>query len=189
MRTTISALLLGLALSVGVAHANKDTETVNLFRNAVQTAGYFQMSYGYAVFPTIGRSGKGSDTIRGIGNVYAHGQRVGRVTVNQLTVGIQFSDQDYSQIVFFDSKGSLDEFTTRDVEFGPEISAIALTAADCAIPKAGASLLTPAAAEPGVANAPRFVRGMAVFTIAKGGTLYNAPIAGQKFGYYGGTAE
>jgi hypothetical protein len=30
---------------------------------------------------------------------------------------------------------------------------------------------------------------MAVFTIAKGGLLYNAPIAGQKFGYYGGTTE
>ena len=39
------------------------------------------------------------------------------------------------------------------------------------------------------ATAGEYTHGMAVFTIAKGGLMYNAVLAGQKFSYSAGSAK
>lgn len=48
------------ALSAGVARAaDTDADTIKLFKDAGESAKYFDQSFGYAVFPTIGKGGIG----------------------------------------------------------------------------------------------------------------------------------
>jgi len=46
-----------IALASGSASADDFSDTVELFKNAGQSAAFFQKSYGYAVFPTVGEGG------------------------------------------------------------------------------------------------------------------------------------
>jgi lipid-binding SYLF domain-containing protein len=178
-----TALLLCSAALLAHTHGNKYGETVNLFRNAGQSAAYFDNSYAYAVFPTIGKAALVVGGAHGKGRVYVHGEYVGDTTMNQVNVGAQAGGQAYSQIVFFEDKRAFDEFTRGNFEFGADVNAVAITAA------AGASAGTEGAsagASGGMkdaATAGRYYKGVAVFTIVKGGAMFQASVAGQKFSY------
>ena len=182
------ALVAAIGLPFGVAQAGKDSDTAQLFQNADQSSGYFAHSYGYAVFPTIGKGGLVVGAAHGTGHVYAHGHRLGRVTMNQLSVGFQAGGEAYSEIIFFKDKGALDEFTSGNFEFSANAGVIVITAAaNGSVGTTGAD----AGASVGKTNAAtagEYDHGMAVFTIAKGGLMYNATIAGQKFSYTPGHA-
>jgi len=163
--------------------ADSYSDTIALFKNAGESAAYFKDSYGYAVFPTIGKGGLVVGGAHGSGRVYAHDKYVGDTSMTQLTVGFQAGGQAYSQIIFFQDKRSFDEFTTGNFEFGADVSAVAITAA------AGASAGTTgssAGASTGKKDAStegKYHKGMAVFTIVKGGAMYQATVGGQKFKY------
>jgi len=163
--------------------ADSYTDTVNLFKNAGRSAGFFNNSYGYAVFPTIGKGGFVVGGAHGNGRVYEHGKYVGDTSMTQLSVGLQAGGQAYSQIVFFEDQRSFADFTKGDFEFGADANAVAITAA------AGASASTAGAstgASGGMKDATtagRYYKGMAVFTIVKGGAMFQATVAGQKFKY------
>jgi len=62
-----------LALPFAPALADDYADTVTVFRNAGQSAKFFGKSYGYAVFPTIGKGGIGIGGAHGSGRVYAKG--------------------------------------------------------------------------------------------------------------------
>jgi lipid-binding SYLF domain-containing protein len=179
------AKLLAAALLVWtpVLWANPYTDTVGLFRNAGESARFFDNCYGYAVFPTIGKAGLVVGGAHGSGRVYVHGSYVGNVTMNQLSAGFQAGGQAYSQIVFFENRRAFDEFTKGTYEFGADVNAVAITAA------AGGSVgTTGASAEASggmkdAVTAGRYYKGLAVFTIVKGGAMYQATVAGQKFSY------
>jgi len=114
---------------------------------------------------------------------YARGKLIGDVTISQLSVGLQAGGESYSQMIFFEKKESLDEFTSGNFEFGAEASAVAVTAgasakANTAGNSAGANVGTD-----DVKNVGRYHKGMATFTIAKGGLMYEASLGGQKFSY------
>ena len=47
----------GVAAAGGAVLAGSYADTVCLFKNAGKSAGYFNDSYGYAIFPTIGKGG------------------------------------------------------------------------------------------------------------------------------------
>jgi lipid-binding SYLF domain-containing protein len=176
-----------LGIAAGIAQAHPDSETAKLFRDSSQSSEFFQKSYGYAVFPTIGKGGVGIGAAHGSGHVYEKGQRIGRVTMNQLSVGMQLGGKAFSEIIFFKDKTALDEFTSGNFEFSADIGAIAITAS------ANASVGTTGAEAGGsisktdAATAGEFNNGLAVFTIAKGGLMYNATVAGQKFSYTAGS--
>ena len=177
----LGAALLTSVLLANPAFASKDSDTAALFHHAGQSAHYFDTSYGYAVFPTIGKAGLVVGAARGTGHVYVHGKRIGRTTVTQLSVGFQAGGAAYSQIIFFADKSALDEFTQGNFEFSADVGAIAITAAASA--SAGTSG-TDAAASAGkhdAATAGQYNHGVAVFTIAKGGLMYEAKLAGQKY--------
>ena len=182
------ALVAAIGLPFAVAQAGKDSDTAQLFQKADQSSGYFARSYGYAVFPTIGKGGLVVGAAHGTGHVYAHGHRLGRVTMNQLSVGFQAGGEAYSEIIFFKDKGALDEFTSGNFEFSAIAGVIVITAAaNAGVGTTGAD----AGASVGknnAATAGEYDHGMAVFTIAKGGLMYNATIAGQKFSYAGNHA-
>jgi lipid-binding SYLF domain-containing protein len=83
--------------------------------------------------------------------------------LTQLTIGFQLGGQAYSEIIFFKDKKALDDFKSGNFELGAQASAVAVTA--------GAS-----------ADAD-YDKGVAIFTQAKGGLMYEASVGGQKFSF------
>jgi lipid-binding SYLF domain-containing protein len=172
-----------LLLVSGAARADDYTDTIKLFKNAGESATFFKTSYGYAVFPTIGEAGFIVGGAGGKGRVYERGKYVGDSTVAQVSVGFQAGAKAYSEIIFFEDKRALEEFQSGHFEFGADASAVAITAG------AGAGVGTNGAnssASVDSSNAGTdgaFFKGMAVFTIAKGGLMYAATISGQQFTY------
>src|SRR5215472_16249869 len=81
------------------AWADRYADTVSLFKNAGASSEFFSNSYGYAVFPTVGKAGFGVGGARGSGRVYAQGKRVGDTTVTQVSFGLQAGGQAYSMII------------------------------------------------------------------------------------------
>lgn len=169
--------------AAGVAYAGKYADTISLFKNAGESAAFFQHSYGYAVFPNIGEGGFVVGGAFGRGRVYVQGQLVGDTAMKQLSVGFQAGGKDYSQIIFFQDKRALDQFESGSFEFSAGASAIAITAgANASVGTSGVT--SGASADKRDANTDGiYSDGMAVFTIAKGGLMYAATLAGQKFTY------
>ena len=186
MRTAPAfCLLVLMSLVSTAAWPDEYDDTVALFKNAGQSAAFFDKSYGYAVFPTIGKGGLGVGAAHGSGRVFEHGKYVGDAKVNQLSVGLQAGGQAYSQIVFFEDERAFHEFTSGEFEFGAKASAVAITAGA----SAGAGTTgTSSGASAGKNDATTQTRtgyenGMASFSIIKGGLMYEAALAGAKFKY------
>jgi len=173
---------LGALLAVP-AQADEYDETIAVFRKAEESGKFFNNAYGYAVFPTIGKGGIGIGGAYGKGRVYEKGKVIGDTSMTQLSVGFQLGGQGFSQIIFFENAEALRLFTKGEFEFGAEASAVAITLGASAKAgstgaSAGASAVPDKAKVVGAYN-----KGMAVFTVAKGGLMYEATISGQKFNY------
>jgi lipid-binding SYLF domain-containing protein len=180
LRLIISLFLLS---SINQALANNYNDTIKVFTNAGQSGSFFKNSYGYAIFPTIGKGGLGIGGAHGEGRVYKKSKYIGDTTMTQLTFGFQAGAQAFSQVIFFQDKRALTEFITGDFEFSAQASAVAITAgAQASAGTTGKS----AGASGGKNNANtigKYSKGMATFTVAKGGLMYEAAIGGQKFTY------
>ncbi len=176
-------ILLLLLMSSSQAWADRYEETMEIFRNAMESRDFFDHAYGYAVFPTIGKGGIGIGGAYGEGRVYAQGEHVGDTSMAQVTIGLQLGGQAFSQMIFFEDERAFREFTGGNFEFGAQASAVAITAGA----QAGAGTTGTSAGASGGRRDARTVgsyyRGMAVFTVAKGGLMYEASIGGQKFSY------
>jgi lipid-binding SYLF domain-containing protein len=183
-RSVYGAALALLLLTFGAAtRADEYDDTIKVFREAGESAEFFKKSYGYAVFPTIGKGGIGIGGAYGKGRVYANGKHVGNTSMTQLTAGFQLGGQAYSQMIFFEDKRAFDEFTSGNFEFGAQATAVAITAGV----SAGATTTGASAGASGgqhdAKTAGKYYKGMAVFTVAKGGLMYEATVGGQKFKY------
>lgn len=189
MTTRILGVTLVLALGTGVAYATKDDETIELFKHAGDSAVFFKDCYAYAVFPTIGAGGFIVGGARGKGHVYVHDRLVGDTTMTQLSIGLQAGGQAYSEIIFFQNKRDLDEFESGKFEFDASVDAVAITASASA--SVGTDRLSSEASREATDATTNgdYQTGMAVFTIAKGGLMYAANIAGEKFSYREPSAE
>lgn len=174
-----------LALPTSSIWADEDiyTEATTIFKNAGESGSFFNHAYGYALFPGVGKGGMGIGAAHGSGRVYQQGAYVGDTSMTQISFGLQLGGQAFSQIIFFQDKRAFEEFTRGNFEFEAGVGAIAITAS------ANASTSTTgntAGASGGQNNAKTtggYNRGMAIFTVAKGGLMYEATIAGQKFSY------
>ncbi len=185
---TLTLLLFVLLLGAGAAQADPYTDTVALFRQAGDSAGYFSTSYGYAVFPTVGEAGFIIGGARGKGRVYAHDQLVGESLLSQLSAGLQLGGKAYSQIIFFADQHALERFESGGFEFGAGVSAVAVTAGVAASAgTTGASAGASGGKHDAETAGTGYVSGMAVFTIAKGGLMYTITVAGQKFTFTAST--
>jgi lipid-binding SYLF domain-containing protein len=179
----VASLVLVIFAGLGVAHADNYDDTIAVFKKAGESADFFRRSYAYAVFPTVGEGGFIVGAAIGKGRVYAHHRLLGDTTMTELSAGFQAGGKAYSQIIFFENKAALDIFRSGKFEFSAGASATAITAS------AGASVGTTgttANASGTVNNATTaggYVNGMAVFTIAKGGLMYAATLAGERYSY------
>ncbi len=190
MRLIMHASLLGLLLTLALTGvwaeddegAARYADAVQVFRNAGESGAFFDNSYGYAIFPTIGKAGFVVGGAYGKGRVYLGGNHVGDTTMTQLSVGFQLGGQAYSEIIFFKDQRAFDEFRDN-FEFGAQATAVAVTAGV----SAGASTTGASAGVSGGKNdattVGSYYKGMAVFIVAKGGLMYEASVSGQKFTY------
>jgi lipid-binding SYLF domain-containing protein len=179
-----AAVALVLAFTaVGVAHADRYDDSIHTFKQAGTSGTFFKKSYAYAIFPTVGGAGFVVGAAHGKGRVYVQGALTGDTTMNLVSAGFQAGAKAYSEIIFFEDKRALAEFQSGHFEFGADASAVAITAgagvgAGTSGANSGASSDSSNAGTDGA-----FYKGMAVFTIAKGGLMYAATISGQKFTY------
>ncbi|KPK56492.1 MAG: hypothetical protein AMS22_01045 [Thiotrichales bacterium SG8_50] len=177
-------LLLTIMLLPTAALADDYAQTLKTFKENPLVESFFKNSYGYAVFPTIGKGGIGIGGAHGKGQVYAGDKLTGKTSMTQITIGFQLGGQAYSQMIFFQDKRAYDEFTSGNFEFGAQASAVAITAGAQAQASTGGSS---ASANTGYKDAGAqqagYQKGMAVFTLAKGGLMYEASIGGQKFSF------
>lgn len=166
-------LLMGMLLAVPNALGGWDPDRTNAAREAVRAfqeadpslRRFFASAHAYAVFPTVGKGGFGIGGAYGKGLVWRNGKVIGETSLTQLTIGFQLGGQAYREIIFFRDKPTLQAFTRGSYQFSAQASAVAATY--------GAS-----------ADAD-YDNGVAVFTLAKGGLMYEASIGGQKFTYQG----
>ena len=180
--TSIIAFVL-VALAVSPAWADEYTDTIGVFRNAGQSGRFFNTAYGYAVFPTIVKGAFIVGGAHGDGRVYAKGKHVGDSSMTQGSFGLQIGGEGYSEIVFFQDERAFKEFTSGNFEFGAGAQAVAATAAAQAQTSTGGSSAGASASNKNAATAGNYNKGMATFTVVKGGLMAGVSIGGQKFSY------
>jgi lipid-binding SYLF domain-containing protein len=122
---------------------------------------FFYKASGYVIFPNVGKGGFGIGGARGTGLLKVGGETVAVVTLTQLTIGFQAGGQAYSEFIFFEDDVVLANFRRGNYELGAQASAVAITA--------------------GASADAEFNSGVAIFTQAKGGLMYEASVGGQKF--------
>ncbi len=124
---------------------------------------FFAKAYAYAIFPTIGKGGIGIGGAHGSGVVYRSGRMIGLSSMTQVTIGWQLGGESYSELIFFENAKAFNAFKKGDLKFSAQASAVAATA--------GAGAKT------------SYANNMAVFTLIKGGLMYEASVGGQTFSY------
>jgi len=142
-----------LLLCAAASWADDYGDTMEMFKNAGASREFFDKAYGYAVFPGIGKG------------------------------GFQAGGQGFRQIIFFEDKRAFDEFTSGSFEFGADASAVAITAAAGASTGTSGTSAGASGGQKDATTAGKYYKGMATFTIVKGGAMYQAAISGQKFKY------
>jgi lipid-binding SYLF domain-containing protein len=173
-----------LAVMSAPALADKYADTIAVFKKSEAVQPFFKNSYGYAVFPTVGKAGIGIGGSYGTGQVYAQGKVTGETSLIKATFGFQLGGQAFSQMIFFEDKRAYDEFTSGEFEFDASASAVAITAGvQAKAGTEGATASATAGPATGAQAAAGYHKGMAVFIHAKGGLMYEAAIGGQKFNF------
>ena len=179
----LTGLLTGLLASNG-AWSDKYDEARAVFQQAGASGKFFDSAYGYALFPTIGKGGIGIGGAHGKGRVFVGGQHVGDTSMTQVTIGFQLGGQAYSMIIFFEDERAFTEFSSGNFEFGAQATAVAITAgASASASTAGGGTAGASGGKHDATTAGDYSKGLAVFTVAKGGLMYEASLGGQKFGY------
>jgi lipid-binding SYLF domain-containing protein len=178
-------LLSALPALAGERKVEDYSATIKDFKKIPDVAKFFGNAHAYAIFPTIGKGGLGIGGSHGKGQVYRGGKVIGFTSTSDISIGFQAGGQAYSQVVFFQNADALKKFTTGEFEFGASASAIAVQSsagASAGTEGTGASASSSKTADKKTANA-EYQDGVVVFTMAKGGLMYAATIAGQKYKY------
>jgi len=122
---------------------------------------FFKTAEGYAVFPSVAKGGAGIGAAHGQGEVFAKGAKIGTATLTQVTIGFQLGGQVFSEVIFFEDARALQDFKQSQMKLSAQAGAVA--AAD------------------GVSVNAKYQYGVAIFTIAKNGLMFEGSVGGQKF--------
>ena len=183
-RVLLAAALLATSPMALSQEVRDFSGTIELFRQIPQVTPYFDSAYGYAVWQTIGRGGIGIGGATGRGQVYVGGQVTGFSRLIDISIGFQLGGQAYRQIIFFQNEAAYNDFTQGNFEFDAAASAVAVTAgAQASSGTAGSQASAGASGTGQAAAAGAYQGGMRIFTIAAGGLMYQATIAGQKYSF------
>ena len=179
---TIAILLAGNHAFSASGKKDQFESTLKLFKESSAVQKFINNSYGYAVFPTIGKGGWIVGGSYGKGQVYQNGILTGKVSVVEGSIGFQLGGKAFSEIIFFEDKRAYDEFTSGGFEFDATAQAIAITAgAEVKTGTTGNSAGASAGPKTGVQAETQYHKGMVTFVHSKGGLMYEVSISGQKF--------
>ena len=178
----IAVLLFGISTMAFAAKGENYSSTIKVFRNSPATAKFFKHSYGYAVFPAIGKAGYVIGGSYGTGQVYRGGKVTGKTSVIAGSIGFQIGGEVFSEIIFFKDKRAYNEFTSGNFEFGADAQAVAITAgAQAQAGSAGTSAGANAGPKSGAQAENDYVGGSAPFVHTTGGLMVGVSVGGQKF--------
>src|SRR6266436_4427527 len=133
IKMTMLVSLLGLGSLVfaqgkdGKVIADSKTAMQEFITTDKQMKNFFDNSYGYVIFPNVGKGGIGVGGAAGNGVAYERGQMAGMAKMTQVTVGLQWGGQAYREVIFFESKADMDRFKQNKIELSAQASAVAAT--------------------------------------------------------------
>ena len=169
IRIGLSGLMMLVMIISVSAQSKKDKEIIEDSKDAKadfiesdpNMAKHFSSAYGYSIYPNVGKGAIGIGGAAGNGTAYQGGKLIGMAKLSQLSIGFQLGGQEYREVVFYKNKEAMDRFKENKAEFSAQVSAVAVTA--------------------GVSADAAYVEGVMVFTMQKGGLMYEAAVGGQKF--------
>ena len=138
----------------GIAEFKKRDPSLKLF---------FDRAYAYAIYPTVGKGGAGIGAAHGSGVVYRQGRMIGFTSLTQVTIGWQLGGESYRELIFFENENAFNTFKNGALKFSAQASAVAATT--------------------GAAAKTSYAHNVAVFTMIKGGLMYEASVGGQSFSF------
>jgi lipid-binding SYLF domain-containing protein len=120
-------------------------------------------SYGYVVFPEIGKGGAVVGAAWGRGVMFEQGRPTGFVELNQGSIGAQLGGQTFAELIVLQDARAAERIRSGTFEIGGNVSAVVLKA--------------------GAAKSATFTDGVAVFQMPRGGMMVELSVAGQKLNY------
>jgi len=144
---------------------SKDSKAAieNLKKDNPSIVSYYDKAYGFAVFPKVTKAGLVIGGAGAKGIVFKNKVPVGSSKLKQASVGLQAGAQQYSEVIFFENKKAFENFTNGKLKFDGQATAVAI--------------------KKGVALDIAYEDGVAVFTKAIGGLMFEASLGGQHFTY------
>lgn len=174
-RTLMTFALLTMMMSLGCETAPETEMEKQLLQEQVQStirlfkqkdpgiAKFFDTAAGYAVFPEVVKGGAGIGGAHGQGILFHNGEMIGYCSLSQATLGLQLGGQGYSEVIFFENDLAVKEFKTGEFALSAQASAVA--------------------AKEGASTTADYERGVLVFTMTRGGLMFEASVGGQKFDF------
>ena len=167
-----SALLYCTLLVVTVAYPQQEKKLQNIIEDALTTkeafiaadpnmTQLFENSFGYAIFPNIGKGGLLLGVSAGNGVVWQNGEVIGSAKLREVSIGLQLGGQAFSQVIFYDSDEAFSRIKANKVEFRAQAAALADS-------KSASTDI-------------HMADGISVFVKSKKGLMGEAAIGGQKF--------
>lgn len=145
-----------------VEHAKESKNVIaKMIKESPSLQPYYDQSYGYAIFPKVTKVGASLGVAAGKGIVYKNHLAISTSKLKQLTFGLQFGAQKYSEVIFFQSEKDFDRFMNKKLKFNGQASAVAI--------------------KKGTSADVSYSDGVAVFTQTIGGLMFEASIGGQCF--------
>lgn len=170
MKKKLTILLIYLAFTCN-AYAQSESKRESIIQDSEEAKAaflktdpdmekLFKSAYGYVVLPNIGKGGFLVGGAAGRGVAYEKGEKIGFASMSQVTAGLQAGGQAYSEIIFFETEEAFSRFKENKIEFTAQLSAVAI--------------------KPGASASSTYMDGVMVFTMSKGGLMYEATLGGQK---------
>ena len=128
-----------------------------------QAQEFFDQAYGYAVFPSVKRFGAMFGFAWGGGFVIQDDQHLGTCSQFVFDLGPQLGVQVYSQVIFFQDAQALKTFQEGRFEFQGRASGVFFAW--------------------GGAKDPSYLPDVAIFSLTKGGLMFEAAAGPAKYGY------
>src|SRR5690348_13004368 len=104
----LSLLLIAVSVS-GFSQNSEDRELIKeseyaraqFIKSDSLMQSLFDNSYGYVIFPNVGKGAIGVGGAAGNGIVFEQGSAVGNAKLKQVSFGFQFGGQVYREVIFF----------------------------------------------------------------------------------------
>ena len=135
-----------------------------MFEKTPELKAKFNSAYAYAIFPEIKKIGIAIGGAGGKGVVYQGGNVIGESKMSQGSIGFQLGAQKYSELILFENKKAYNYFIGGKMKFNADLNAVALDA------------------DAGGFDTP-YQSGVKIYTMAQGGIMFSASVAGQKFSF------